>query len=535
MSEPEEAGDPIAEVKLLRRWPGDHPAALVLALYCLLALVVVPIYPHFASPNEVTRWLLAAAVVDEGTLEVSSKLEIVGPRVEDLATFDGKVYSNKTPGATLAALPGYLLARVLSGPASAGNLRLGMTLMRLCASTLPLLLVAWFLAMQLRRCGAAAQRQRFAAFVLLFCTPLFAYGLLLFSHALAAAALFFAWGLLFLADGSAKRNFAAGACIGIAVLAELPLAIPAAVLVVAAFVRHRIRGGLLLLAGGVPFALLLAAYNQAIFGDPFELASGHERLAQFRDMASAGLFGIGLPTIGGVGGLLFDLSKGLFVFSPVLLLAFVRLRGLDISRAARVTLVLVPVVTLLVYGGYANWHGGWTVGPRYILAVVPFLVFMLGTGEVTRLEALLAGWSTAAVALTSLVFPFVPLHFPLPWGTFAMPILARGVIAPNLLHFVSSALAVIVPLGLCLLAAATVRPRWAVAAGMAVALLAGWMAMRSVRLDFRERISRGYITEVYLEQPGAIAAELPPGLPPPARLMSRRDFELRFPPVSWPF
>lgn len=534
MSEPASADEAIIAVRL-QRWAIDHPAALILGIYCLLALLVIPIYPHFASPNEVTRWLLAAAVVDEGSLEVSSQLEIVGPRVEDLATFEGKVYSNKTPGATLAALPGYIFARVLAGPASARNLRFGMTLMRLCASTLPLLLVAAFLAMQLARCGADPKRQRFAAFVLLFCTPLFAYGLLLFSHTLAAAALFTAWGLLFLDGGSAKKIVGAGACIGIAVLAELPLAIPAAALVIGAFVRHRARGGLLLLAGGVPFALMLGAYNQAIFGDPFELASGHERFAQFRAMASTGLFGIGLPSIDGVGGLLFDLSKGLFVFSPLLLFAFVRVRTLDISRTARVTLILVPLVTLLVYGGYANWHGGWTVGPRYILAVVPFLVFMLGAGEVTRLEALLAGWSAAAVALTSLVFPFVPLHFPLPWGTFAMPILARGVIVPSLLHFVSGFLAVLVPLGLCLLAAATVRSRWWVVAGMAAAVLAGWVAMRSVQLEFRERISRGYITEVYLEQPGAIAAELPPGLPPPPRLLSRRDFELRFPPASWPF
>ena len=69
--------------------------------------------------------------------------------------------------------------------------------MRLAAATLPALLLALLLEAAALRLGATPARARFAAAALLFATPLFAYGLLLFSHALVAACLFGAWAAFF--------------------------------------------------------------------------------------------------------------------------------------------------------------------------------------------------------------------------------------------------------------------------------------------------------------------------------------------------
>src|SRR5947207_15693620 len=96
---------------------------LVILLYAALALVVIPVFPHFLSPNELTRWALVVSVVENHTIEVSRAAAILGPRFEDLAVVDGRVYSNKAPGAALVAAPGYLMVRPFIGPPSRQNLR----------------------------------------------------------------------------------------------------------------------------------------------------------------------------------------------------------------------------------------------------------------------------------------------------------------------------------------------------------------------------------------------------------------------------
>ena len=93
---------------------------MVTGLFALLALLVVPVFPHFVSPNEMSRWALAAAVVEEGTLEVTDAG--AAPRARGWRTspsVDGRLYSNKAPGTALVALPGYLAARPFAGRPSA--------------------------------------------------------------------------------------------------------------------------------------------------------------------------------------------------------------------------------------------------------------------------------------------------------------------------------------------------------------------------------------------------------------------------------
>src|SRR5438045_42930 len=82
-------------------------------LYAFLATIVIPIYPHFPSPNELTRWALAAAIVDDHTLEVTRQVAPFGAGFEDLSEVNGHLYSNKAPGAALVGLPAYALARAL--------------------------------------------------------------------------------------------------------------------------------------------------------------------------------------------------------------------------------------------------------------------------------------------------------------------------------------------------------------------------------------------------------------------------------------
>ncbi len=514
---------------------------LVLAAWLMLALLLVPVFPHFISPNEFSRWAVAAAVVEQRTIEVSTLLPILGSRLEDLSEVDGRIYSNKAPGGVLVALPGYLAARVIAGPPSASSLRPVVYAMRWAGSTLPLLVLAVVMVRLARRSGASEDAGAFLLLSMLFGTICFTYGLLLFSHALIAAALFLAWVLLYTRKaGGVGGDYAAGALVGLAVLSEYPAAVPAAVLVLGSFRRHDPSRLVRILLGGAPFAIMLAAYNTAAFGGPFHLSSGYERAGEFRELAGSGLFGIGLPSPAILLRLLFDPSKGLLLFSPLLLLAPMGWKPLRaaLGRRALFTLVAAPLSILLLYSGYPNWHGGWTVGPRYLVAALPFLCFPLAFVWRGRLAACLAGYSVTAVVVTSLVFPFVPPAFPFPWGSFAFPLMRDGLITPNALHFVSSGLAVIVPVLVVMIALVAVfrsRELLFVAAGILFAMAIGHVAERHVDRSIGVRIQRGYVAEVYFLDRGALPESAGPGVPLPARLIERLRYEMTLPPTSWPF
>ena len=516
-------------------------ALWMLALYGLLAMLVIPVFPHFPSPNEFSRWALTVSIVERGSFEVSPLTNLISDRIEDFSEVHGRLYSNKAPGGSLVAVPAYALARTIVGPPSASNLRATITAMRMAVSTLPLVLLTLAFIRHARHLQIAPERITFAVAVLLFGTPIFAYGMMLFSHVLTAAALFGAWLLLFgrLSEDArlrpATRDLAAGALLGLAAISEYPTAVPAAVLALCAWRGRGLRCLVRVAAGVLPLIATLALYNHFAFGSAFALSSSFEHVAAFQQMSQSGLWGVGLPSPTRAARLLFDPGKGLLIFSPVLVVALMAIpaarRGLP--SAAFWSLVLTPLALLLVYAGYANWHGGWTVGVRYLVPCLPFLAFLILLGRPRIIDAPLLGASVAAVVLTSLVFPFVSGAYAFPWASFATPLLAKGLVAPNLLHLVSRSLAVAVPFAIVAAALVlTFEPRRFV---LMTAGLVGWVMIGFLGVaTFSPNTdgSRWYVERVYFEQPGDPGDPAPSADAPITRKMER---DLATLPSTWPF
>src|SRR5207237_277516 len=103
---------------------------------------------------------------------------------------------------------------------------------------------------------------------LLFATPLFAYGMLLFSHALTAFALFGSWLFLF----TERRPVLAGVLMGIAVLSEHTSAAVAIFFPICAAISSRrdlvrfVAGGPPYLTPALPFIVFLIAFAEISFG-----------------------------------------------------------------------------------------------------------------------------------------------------------------------------------------------------------------------------------------------------------------------------
>jgi hypothetical protein len=163
----------------------------------------------------------------------------------------------------------------------------------------------------------------------------------------------------------------------------------------------------------LPIAVLLASYNTYYLGKPWEFGQakvGHE--VALSKTGSPELWQT--PLLVGAAGLMVSPSRGLLVFSPLMVFALV---GLVLLWTRRRYAVLWPLaagmgVLLVVAFKWFDWWGGWCYGPRPIVDTMPFLALMLipVIGWVCRHKAALAvflvllAWSAGMQALGALTY-----------------------------------------------------------------------------------------------------------------------------------
>ena len=210
-----------------------------------------------------------------------------------------------------------------------------------------------------------------------------------------ANSFFLALGAFFLLASPERRRHAAycGAALGMAVLCRPPSAV--AVVCVGVWLLWADRRRLpAYVAGGLPFAVVLAAYNAWWFGSPFDfgqtLSSGAIALALAgsEDLWSGPLWE-SLP------GLFASPQRGLAFYSPVLLFGFA---GMALAwREGRyrplVPLQAAALLLIVVAAKWWDWWGGAAWGYRSIVDTAPFLALSM----IPVIERVVAGRRTAAL------------------------------------------------------------------------------------------------------------------------------------------
>lgn len=338
----------------------------------------------------------------------------------DKAWFGGHYYSVKAPGLAVAALPLFLVLRaahVLPHDDATTIWLLGLV------TVVP---AALLLAGMTARAGdrVAPGTGALAAVTLGLATIAFPFGTLWFGHVPAAAAAFTAFVLLFEATPATRtvRFAAAGLIAGTGVLFEYPVALIAAALLLYALARHGGRAAGAFLGGSLLPAVLLVAYNTWAFGSPLHFSyqhavivtgnSGHDVVGA----NDAGFFGITWPSIGALAQLLVS-PRGLLTLAPICLLGGMGI--VLVRRRAPLESLLAGglVIVFLAYNAgytlsFGGPFGGDSPGPRFLIAVLPFLVFPVGAA-IRALPgagaALLAG-SAAAMLLVTTTAPMVGVH-----------------------------------------------------------------------------------------------------------------------------
>ena len=483
--------------------------AAVLVAFAFLALDFTGLFPPFSNPNELSRFEAVVAAADDRTLAIDGAIARLGDH-EDKAVSDGRTYSNKAPGLALAAVPVYGLLRfALDAPATPFDpvffwLRL-LTVTAVCLAALARFgrrLSLWAdPATAPLVLGAAA-----LGTVYLF------YGRSFFGHAWSAALLFLAWDRLAAAEDAASPGRAAALLAGAGFLAGWAAISEYTTVPVAGLLALRALAGASVPAGrlrafavfafgiAVPLAVL-ALYNQACFGSPWVLSSAREAHPQYRELAGRGLFGFGPPSLAIAVRSLFSPERGVLLFSPVLLFAvpgFYRWHRSGRRRPDFWLAISATVLFFVLMTGYPNWHGGWSLGSRYLLPILFFpmmaAAFALATPLARGLFVAALVFSVASHFLLTASFPYFPEYVPWPFATGSGWFLSRLWIAPahvgsGWLALVLPALVTVAALAFAIRAVGTSSPRPAVAVLLGLAPVV-FLLLRPPALPYGGRLWR---------------------------------------------
>ncbi len=461
-----------------------------LPLFLLLFFTYAYFFPRWASWSQNSRLDLTMALVDEGSLSIDDYYTNTG----DYAEFEGHFYTDKAPGVSFLGVPVYaayravaalppvarLMEKIARSAAFEATLNpegTGVALDKLyfmgalyavtmATIALPAALLGVLLYAYLGRVFPGEKSLRLGAtFIYALATPAFAYGGMLFSHQLTAFLLFAAF---FWVTETAQREtaafplFGAGFLAGWAVISEYPAALIAiAIGLYALWKRPSWQTALWMGAGALLPGILLMGYDYAIFHTI--LPVGYKYSVNYHNLHDQGFISLTGPNLPALWGITFGTLRGLFFLSPVLLLAvpgfwWWRRSG---EQTAEWTLSLWAVLSFLLFNGSSiMWQGGYAVGPRYLLPMLPFLMlaFARGLRRVWGSLAgrfatmLLLGWSLFAVWAETLGGQSFPDWTPNPLFNYSLPYWREGNIARNLgmalgLKGVASLLPLLVALG----------------------------------------------------------------------------------------
>jgi hypothetical protein len=119
-------------------------------------------------------------------------------------------------------------------------------------------------------------------------------------------------------------------------------------------------------------------------------------------------------------GLLISPSRGLFVYSPVLLFGLPGLAH-SLRRESVSSLRLMSAAglcTFIIYGFVATWWGGWVYGPRYMADILPFFgLWLMQTPLPNKWRSLWATLFSAAFVWSVWVQELGASTYPCGWNT----------------------------------------------------------------------------------------------------------------------
>jgi hypothetical protein len=339
------------------------PRGVAALVFCsALALYVLTAGGSLTSTDAVVTFDLTSSLVERHSIALSGN--VLG--LEANRGVDGRFYSQYGIGQSIYNIPFYVAGEAAArlSPRRVGKpdtlLKAAVAMGSAVAAALAVALV-WSLA---RRLGATGRGAWVAALSAAISSPLWPYSKFGFSTALTAAILVGAARLLAEAKYRADARYAgaAGAVLAFGWLTRHEMALVLLPFVASLALEARESGrrfpwaaiaaliGVTCIGG-----LLWAWYNVVRFGSPFSV--GYAPLLDFS----------------GYAGFLISPAGSVLLFAPIVVLWLFGLADSRFSPSTRVLLAGPLVIFYAFYGALADWPGGRSYGPRYL---VPALILL---------------------------------------------------------------------------------------------------------------------------------------------------------------
>ena len=370
-------------------WPLRFLQTIAFIFLGLVAVGSPQKYRQDMDPaNETGRVHAAMAIVDHGSLHLDTVWDDVYPGWRssrtlpngDAAVKDGHFLLDKPPGVTLLTVPVIAALRKAKVDLELAPL---LWLLTLLLAALPSVLFVVVFRRWLRSNLGKDALALLVAPAIVLATPWLLFGSQLvantFAATLAGVGVFLALGRLE-AGGSdesyPRGGFLGGLALGGAVLMESSAGLIALGTVGALLIdpsrRRRVPW---LIFGGAGPALTFMVWNTLSFSNPFVTGYAFKAIPSMAAAHERGVFGLSWPQPDALFGLFLSAKRGLFFLSPWLILAPVGavwcVLDRKISRAWRAIVILGTLIVPLLLSGFSDWHGGQSLGPRYLLFVLP--------------------------------------------------------------------------------------------------------------------------------------------------------------------
>jgi len=425
--------------------PGRLSAALLIAA---MSLVVNHVFPHWKETNACSRLYLTLAVVEDGTLAIDGPLARYGD-TQDKAFHADRHFTDKAPGYSLALVPlAWLLRATFVSPDDYNQIAWWL---RALGLSFPAAWFWWWAIPKFLRITRDSTMAVSLALAGALATPWAIYSSQLFAHVPAGMLLFISWSLVVSWDDGPRRVTSLHALLA-GLLSSLAFTCDYIVVLAVAIVwlttwftdsQPRWKPPLLFLLGSLPPLLAWAAYNQACFDHPLRVGFQLHADAQYGAAYRSGLWGMQIPELQSLLGLLWSPARGLFFFAPVLLLSFAGWWQLAAQRPKRVLACSSIAICLAIYAfalTTVDWRGGWSYGPRYLVPLIPFALMgvagNLADGSARRGTTVLFAALTLVglvwATLASATFPLFPSEFANPCRSLLLPLARAGLTAETL-------------------------------------------------------------------------------------------------------
>ena len=369
----------------IRQWSNIHKKEIILFF---LFFFSYGYFFHGGGHNQNATYDQIRSIVEYGELSVNRFVY----NTADLSVYKGYFFSNKGPGLAFLGVPiGFVLFKAKQVFLHFMMEDTYFLLVCHLISWLTVSFISAILCVVLFRFIYCLTQCTTTSFIgtmgYAFGTIAFAYSTIFYTHQIAAAFSFIPFYIVFVLKNKKVSYFPSlfisGLLAGYSVITEYPCIFVWLILflyVIFLFSDDKKYVFYFLIGSSIP-AIILLFYNYLCYGNPI-LFSYFSHFVSNADVQS-GLKGtaktISFPSIAILYKITFDPFRGLFFYCPFLLIFFPGiyffLRKEGISKEF-LLLITIVVYYFVFNASYRYWYGGLSLGPRHLVAAIPFMVLL---------------------------------------------------------------------------------------------------------------------------------------------------------------